>query len=657
MLRTEMFHIEKDRGWRHSLGVKQYAFVLAAIWTLLIVGLSVWGVCQERRNARELILNEARAHFLKDQAFRIWGASHGGVYVPSTDRTPPNPYLSHIPDRDIETTVGLRLTLMNPAYMIRQLMEDYELFYGVKGHITSLNLLRPENVPDIWERTTLESFERGETEVYGFAEIDSELYLRLMQPMIVQQSCLKCHAHQGYKEGDIRGGVSVSVPAGPFLARARKHITGRLVALVPIWLLGLTGIGFGASRIASREHERDRAETTLKATNQQLRASEQQLQAANQKLAADERQLRVANQKLHESEDKYRSLYDNAPLSYQSLNENGCFIDVNPAWLRTLCYKREEVIGKRFKDFLHSDWKAFFEKNFPEFKRCGYIHDVQFKIRHKDGHYVDISVEGCVGYYPDGAFKQTYCVFQNITERKEAEKKVFGYQNRLKSLATELLLAEERERRRIAIYLHDHISQTLALERIGIEGLRKTVGSVDDKVIDELSGMIKIVIENVQSLTFDLSSPTLYKFGLGKAVDELLDDLFGKTEINYKLSHSKPPIQLDNNLSVLLFRCIRELLVNIIKHARAKKVRIAILRDGDNIQITVDDDGIGFDFDQKELSVSRTGGFGLFNIQERISFISGTFDIQSQLGKGSRLILIVPIKTEMDLSKEISDGG
>ena len=127
------------------------------------------------------------------------------------------------------------------------------------------------------------------------------------------------------------------------------------------------------------------------------------------------------DQLLRQSEDKFRALYDNAPLSYQSLDEDGCFLDINPAWLNALGYKKEEVIGQNFADFLHPDWKPHFEKNFPEFKRRGYVNDVQFKIRHKDKHYLDISFEGCIGYLPDGSFRQTYCVFKDITSLKENE--------------------------------------------------------------------------------------------------------------------------------------------------------------------------------------------------------------------------------------------
>ena len=128
------------------------------------------------------------------------------------------------------------------------------------------------------------------------------------------------------------------------------------------------------------------------------------------------------NQSLKESEEKFKALYDNAPLSYQSLDEDGCFKDVNPTWLTTLGYSREEVIGKSFASFLHPDLIPHFEMNFPAFKKRGYVNDVQFRIRHKNGNYIDISFEGCIGYNPDGSFKQTYCVFQDITIRVKAEK-------------------------------------------------------------------------------------------------------------------------------------------------------------------------------------------------------------------------------------------
>lgn len=131
---------------------------------------------------------------------------------------------------------------------------------------------------------------------------------------------------------------------------------------------------------------------------------------------------KLAEEALKASEEKFRTMYDNAPLSYQSLDREGCFLDVNPTWLKTLGYLRKEVIGNNFGDFLPPESKKHFRKNFPAFKKRGFVHDVQYRIRHKDGHYVDISFEGSVGYNDDESFKQTYCVFQDITGKKLAEK-------------------------------------------------------------------------------------------------------------------------------------------------------------------------------------------------------------------------------------------
>ncbi|MHC4397219.1 MAG: PAS domain S-box protein [Planctomycetota bacterium] len=365
-----------------------------------------------------------------------------------------------------------------------------------------------------------------------------------------------------------------------------------------------------------------------------------------------------AEEALIEKEVTIRAIIETSRDWIWAIDLDGVHTYVNPAVERILGYLPEELIGRQSLNLMHEEDRKKIAKKLPQWKKqkSGW-NSLVIRWRHKDGGYRYLESNAVPILDALGNLRGFRGVDRNITERKEVEKRNLDYQERLKSLASKLSSSEEQERRQIAAYLHDNISQALALGRIEAESLRKSADSAGKKVIDELSERIRTIIENVQSLTFDLSSPTLYKFGLEKAVDELLDDLFGKTEVNYKLSRGKSPIQLDNNLSVLLFRCIRELLVNIVKHARAHKVMVAIRRNGDNIQVTVNDDGIGFDFDRNELSVGRTGGFGLFNIQERISFIGGNFDVQSQPGKGCRLTLIVPIKTEMDLSKEKSNAG
>ncbi len=172
----------------------------------------------------------------------MWATRHGGVYVPSDARTPPNPGLAQIAERDIETPSGKKLTLMNPAYIMRQVMEEFSELYGIKGKITSAKLINPANAPDAWEAAALARFEQGETEVFEFSEIAGDPYLRLMQPLKVNAGCLKCHAFQGYKVGDVRGGVGVSVPMLPYLADLRDRTLPRLATLGTIWLAGLAAI-------------------------------------------------------------------------------------------------------------------------------------------------------------------------------------------------------------------------------------------------------------------------------------------------------------------------------------------------------------------------------------------------------------------------------
>jgi len=226
--------------------------------------LFVWSLGNLKSGTVELARREARAYFQKDQAFRLWATSHGGVYVQPTERTPVNPYLAHLPARDVTTTEGMRLTLMNPAYMVRQIMEDYADLYGVKGRITSLNPIRPANAPDAWQRAALEAFERGATEVAAVTEIGGEPYFSFMQPMITKEGCLKCHGSQGYRAGDIRGGVSVAVPMAPLLEVEREN--ARTVAIVHgvVWATGLLGLVLAGRKIRQTMAEREQAESLMR---------------------------------------------------------------------------------------------------------------------------------------------------------------------------------------------------------------------------------------------------------------------------------------------------------------------------------------------------------------------------------------------------------
>ena len=203
--------------------IKRFGWLIAVVWTLVLGVSFSWNYFHERAAAQKAAKIAARAQFTKDVIYRRWNAGHGGVYAPISESTQPNPYLAHIPDRDIETAAGKKLTLVNPAYMTRQVHELGFKAEGVRGHITSLDPIRSANAPDTWEKRAVETFEKGGQEFSSVEMVDGRAHLRLMRPLITEKGCLKCHAQQGYKEGDVRGGISVSMPMEPYAAIAGKQ--------------------------------------------------------------------------------------------------------------------------------------------------------------------------------------------------------------------------------------------------------------------------------------------------------------------------------------------------------------------------------------------------------------------------------------------------
>ncbi len=218
------------------------------VWTLVAAASLGWNLFQDREEALRVARTIALTNYERDVLYRRWAASHGGVYVPVTPDTPPTPYLAKVPERDIVTPSGRRLTLLNPAYMTRQIYELAQESGLPRGHLTSLKPLRPQNAPDPWEKQALEAFEHGQTEVSGVVSVDGQSYMRLMRPFRIEPSCLTCHEEQGYKVGDIRGGISVSVPMKDLMVSA-WHTWSLILGHVVLWLLGVVGIVLSGRRI------------------------------------------------------------------------------------------------------------------------------------------------------------------------------------------------------------------------------------------------------------------------------------------------------------------------------------------------------------------------------------------------------------------------
>lgn len=230
----------------------RWLFLLSIlVWSLAVFGMGAWHYKSNHSAFIDNARAAARSSIQKDKIYRHWATGHGGVYVPVTEQTPPNPYLQHVPERDLKTPSGRALTLVNPAYMTRQVHEIAQASFGSKGKITSLDPLRPENSADVWEKEALVAFAAGATEWSTFVLNQEDLYLRMMQPFITKEGCLRCHAHQGYKVGDIRGGISVAIPWAPYQQALTTNFSRLALGYGGIWLAGLGLMGLHRRSLAA----------------------------------------------------------------------------------------------------------------------------------------------------------------------------------------------------------------------------------------------------------------------------------------------------------------------------------------------------------------------------------------------------------------------
>lgn len=208
---------------------RRYWLLLLLVWAG-VVGWSLRDHLQSiRQHNQDVVTEGARNMFRMVLLNRLWNSMHGGVYVLVDDQTRPNPYLAD-PTRDVTDNLGRALTLVNPAYMTRLIGDLAHQDEGVVFHITSLKPINPDNAADDWERSALASFEHGVKEVAGVEpHATGGLLHRYMAPLLVVEACLKCHADQAYKVGDIRGGISVTQRYQPFLETAApSELQGKL---------------------------------------------------------------------------------------------------------------------------------------------------------------------------------------------------------------------------------------------------------------------------------------------------------------------------------------------------------------------------------------------------------------------------------------------
>jgi PAS domain S-box-containing protein len=413
--------------------MQRYGLIMAVIWTLLIGYILFLNYRDHQEEALALGKMQSQAFFEKDVLYRRWASRHGGVYVPVTETTRPNPYLAHIPERDLITPSGRQLTLMNPAYMTRQVFEMAQEYKGTgRGHITSLNPIRPGNEPDAWEKKAMANFELGAKEFSQIDTIDGKPYYRYMKPLIADKPCLKCHAAQGYQEGDLRGGLSVSVPLEPIYTMMAEVMQDVYLTHALIWLLGLGGIGFGTRRL-----KQITADLVAKSTDLEQQAAERQkaqntLQEQAVILEAEVEAHKHAEAELRATRAILQAAMDQSPAGIVIAEvPDGKLQYVNNAALRISGKSSEEVVADDIGSyvaswqFFHPDGTPFKEDEVPLTRAIlyGETYSREFILRTKSG---DRLVWANAAPILDEAGTATaaIAVFLDITEQKALEEQL-----------------------------------------------------------------------------------------------------------------------------------------------------------------------------------------------------------------------------------------
>jgi len=336
------------------------------------------------------------------------------------------------------------------------------------------------------------------------------------------------------------------------------------------------------------------------------------------------RMERELNDRLAEN----RALIQAFPDQMLYFSREGVYLEVLQVGQFEYSIDPRKYIGKHVRQVLPPEDCLRFEPVLAAAMDTGKIQTYEYSVtladrggRHREARVIPV----------DG--QRVLVVTRDITDRKIAEQ-------RLRSLTSQLALAEERERRRIAGELHDRIGQALALAKIRLGHVRRArIPARARGHIEQIHELIEQTITDARSLIFELSPPILYELGFAPAVEWLAEQIARQYEVRVDVQDDGRRIELGDDVRIVLFQAVRELLINAAKHARARLIRVVMTGQDGRIQVEVADDGIGFDPSAVQLG---RHGFGLFSTRERMASLGGRLEMESSPGRGSRIVVTAP---------------
>jgi PAS domain S-box-containing protein len=389
-----------------------------------------------------------------------------------------------------------------------------------------------------------------------------------------------------------------------------------------------------------------------------LHAALHELELTQEEVRAQNSQLEQARRELEQALARYTDLYDFAPVAYVTLDANGMIHDVNVSGARLLGLARSRLFGHPFRLHVLEDDRPRFDEHLRRFRagRGGVV--TELRLHTRQGGTVPVELRSRrVETASAGTTFLTALI--ELTERKRAEQALMRNEERLRllnerlaertreaeqralrlrELAWQLTHAEERERHRIAGLLHDHLQQLLFAARLKLARLRNATGSAElERTLAQATELIEESVRASRSLTCELSPTILHESGLGAALQWLalqMKEQHG-LEVDVRTAHEEPALEAEVRL--VLFRSVRELLFNVIKHAGVERAELDLELSSNQVRIQVRDHGKGFD--PTAFAGRRPDCCGLSGVRDRIQAIDGRLEITSAPGRGTTVVL------------------
>lgn len=335
------------------------------------------------------------------------------------------------------------------------------------------------------------------------------------------------------------------------------------------------------------------------------------------------------------------------------VRKHGFVAECNTAFMVALGVKEAEspIVGTRLGD--HPTWSRIYIERLRDAIRNGYqIRNIEHVVHGPYG--LDrVLLISMVGIVEAGQVLRFWGTARDVTAMREAQHALSQHDSQMRALAAETTLAEERARRKLASELHDGPAQNLAGMAMQLaEMRRKAVDRELLTLLDETEQVLADTTLQTRTLMLELAPPGLHDTGLIEALRWLAERVGKQQRLVVTVEDDGHPKPLEDQVTVLLFQTVRELLQNVVKHARSKRATVRCAVGDDAFLLDVLDPGVGFEVHSIDRLPTRQGGFGLFNIRERLKLMGGTIDIHSIVGEGTTVRIRVPLKPQHGLFDE-----